>query len=600
MTLNANNDPTRTTVLRNQFAADLTRRWKGISSAINTSIVNNDIFGLKVDSKLPHTLVESAANLLTNATPLPAQAFAFKTSSAKVDGFMEWLRTQMDRDILGITTGGERKIAGSAKWANTYIDSSFKRGMRRADAELIKLGIVPTQEKQIFQIDARFLQPINADKVGLIYTRVFNELKGITSAMDQSISRTLAQGLAEGRGPRYISSAIRRHLDSTNLPKLDIAGPRGISGVLRSRILARTEVIRAHHVATINTYREAGIEGVKVKAEWSTAFDDRVCPDCADMEGRIFTLDEIESLIPLHPQCRCIALPSLAKTKPETTTKAEREDVVGDRYKTVDGSFKRKGFYEGKTGKPSLPDSTKIGKKVKTKKLSADELARRKKAAASAEKRAVKKAKKIADRTITPKRKIDIDTKGATENKFGIKPEDTTEVKKLVDSIGLPNADTNVSFRNGNIQIGVQDKNIDLFISVKDNKTLFLDGMDVTNAQGGTGTKVINNIIKKSRTNGFKTIELDAIGDPTTLNTFSSGYYSWPRMGFDAAIPNESIVNLPEALSKSKRLSDLMKTEKGRNWWRDIGGTDTTVIFDLSPTSISSKVMNEYAKAKGI
>ena len=99
-----------------------------------------------------------------------------------------------------------------------------------------------------------------------------------------------------------------------------------MDAVLRSRIIARTEIIRAHHLATINTYREARIEGVKVKAEWSTAGDDRVCPDCADMEGRVFTLDEISTLIPLHPQCRCVALPILPGQKPDTTTQEERED----------------------------------------------------------------------------------------------------------------------------------------------------------------------------------------------------------------------------------------------------------------------------------
>jgi len=45
-----------------------------------------------------------------------------------------------------------------------------------------------------------------------------------------------------------------------------------------------------------------------VRAEWKTA-GYNVCPDCSAMEGRIFSLDEIESMIPLHPNCRCVALP---------------------------------------------------------------------------------------------------------------------------------------------------------------------------------------------------------------------------------------------------------------------------------------------------
>lgn len=98
---------------------------------------------------------------------------------------------------------------------------------------------------------------------GLLYTRTFNELKGITEAMDQQISRVLSEGMAQGLGPAKIARNITDRVDKI--------------GITRARTMARTEVIRAHHVATINTYREAQVEGVRVKAEWSTAGDMRVC-----------------------------------------------------------------------------------------------------------------------------------------------------------------------------------------------------------------------------------------------------------------------------------------------------------------------------------
>jgi len=88
---------------------------------------------------------------------------------------------------------------------------------------------------------------------------------------------------------------------------------RYISPMRRASMLARTEVIRAHHLATIQEYRNWGLEGIRVQAEWSTAGDDRVCSRCMALEGRIFTLDEIEPMIPLHPGCRCISLPYIAE-----------------------------------------------------------------------------------------------------------------------------------------------------------------------------------------------------------------------------------------------------------------------------------------------
>ena len=84
-----------------------------------------------------------------------------------------------------------------------------------------------------------------------------------------------------------------------------ISGPVGDLGITdtlgrfipaerRAKVLARTEIIRAHHSATMQEYKNWEVEGVKVKAEWQTAGDARVCEECGAMEGRVFTLEEME------------------------------------------------------------------------------------------------------------------------------------------------------------------------------------------------------------------------------------------------------------------------------------------------------------------
>jgi len=289
MALNAvlNLDPTRTTVLRNTFAADLTRRFRKIKQAITESIVKNDCFGL--DKERPVGLAA-----------ISRKQFAFKTSTEKVSGFMSWLEEEVDKNVLEVHYAeAGRRIVGHSNWEKVYIDSAYKKGMSRANAEMVKKGIIdPSQypASPLFPVDAMFNRPIHADRVGLLYTRTFNELKGITEAMDQQISRTLAEGMAQGLGPAKIARTLTDRVDKI--------------GITRARTMARTEIIRAHHVATINTYREAQVEGVKVKAEWSTAGDNRVCPICEGFEGEVFTLDKIEGMIPAHPNCRCCAIPA--------------------------------------------------------------------------------------------------------------------------------------------------------------------------------------------------------------------------------------------------------------------------------------------------
>jgi SPP1 gp7 family putative phage head morphogenesis protein len=130
--------------------------------------------------------------------------------------------------------------------------------------------------------------------------------------MDTQISKVLAQGIADGDSPaaiaRKLNKVIGGGLDLTTKTKAGIQ--RTIPAQVRARTLARTEVIRAHHAATIQEYRNFGLAGVKVQAEWSTA-GFNVCDKCASLEGKIYTLDEIEGLLPFHPNCRCIALPTI-------------------------------------------------------------------------------------------------------------------------------------------------------------------------------------------------------------------------------------------------------------------------------------------------
>ena len=125
----------------------------------------------------------------------------------------------------------------------------------------------------------------------MIYTRAFSDLDGITKTMDQKISRILAQGSGEGRAPLDIAKKINDRVKKI--------------GITRSRLIARTEIISAHAEASLNAYEEAGIEGVEVEVEFTTAGDDVVCPECDVLSGKSFTIAESRGVIPVHPNCRC-------------------------------------------------------------------------------------------------------------------------------------------------------------------------------------------------------------------------------------------------------------------------------------------------------
>lgn len=273
-------DPTRTLTLRKRFVADMEKRFKALSRLIAISIVNNDCFGLK----------ESSNNLLLQSAVSPNE-FKFDKNPAKINKFMDWLKQQEKDGVLELINRPGVFQADDKPWINTYIDTAYQRGIRRGREELRNQGVeIPDfGDKQLRDpIMVAFNQPVHAERVAMIYTRAFNDLKGITNAMDTQISRVLAQGLAEGRGPREIARSLVDRVDAI--------------GRARARTLARTEVIRAHHSANVQEYRNAGIQGVSVRVEWSTA-GFKVCPVCAALQGKKFSLDEIEYMIPKHPNC---------------------------------------------------------------------------------------------------------------------------------------------------------------------------------------------------------------------------------------------------------------------------------------------------------
>lgn len=69
--------------------------------------------------------------------------------------------------------------------------------------------------------------------------------------------------------------------------------------------------IAVHAQAQLDTFAAMGIEGVTARAELLTAGDSRVCIRCASLEGRVFSLQQAQGIIPLHPRCRCCWQPHL-------------------------------------------------------------------------------------------------------------------------------------------------------------------------------------------------------------------------------------------------------------------------------------------------
>lgn len=114
----------------------------------------------------------------------------------------------------------------------------------------------------------------------------------------------------------------------------------------------------------------------------------------------------------------------------------------------------------------------------------------------------------------------------------------------------------------------------------------------------GIGVRSVMLSIREAKALGFHSVTLEAAGSAADRGLFF-GYHVWPSMGFDAPIPHPIMAKLPHELHGCLRLSDMMQTDYGVEWWYD-NGVSLELTFELSDDSVSWQLLDVYAQAKGI
>lgn len=274
-------DPSRTTLLRRSMRAEIKRRLDKIRRAVWQLIVVEDGLGLQ----------QPTAN---------APSFKFDTDDQKLKKFNRWLQKQIDDGVLethpvtGEPTNGK-------PWMYRYIDSAYKKGAVRSYIDT--MGPKADDKQPFYQgskrmfLESSFNTPEKVTKLRLLYTRTYENLKGVTSAMSTAISRQLADGIAHGKAPRVVARQISKT----------------ITGISRQRanVIAQTEIMHAHAEGQLDSMEDLGVQEVGAEVEFTTAGDDGVCPVCESLEGKVYSIDAARGVIPVHPNCRCTWMPVL-------------------------------------------------------------------------------------------------------------------------------------------------------------------------------------------------------------------------------------------------------------------------------------------------
>jgi len=143
----------------------------------------------------------------------------------------------------------------------------------------------------------------------------------IPQVTTDAMQMALVQGISLGEGPRTVARRVRKAADI---------------GRYRAETIARTEMIRSAREAQRQLYTEnPSVKGFRRQATQ----DSRVCLACLALSG---TLQATDTIMPSHPNCRCVMIPetlswaeitgddSIPDTRPPVATPERILDGLSD------------------------------------------------------------------------------------------------------------------------------------------------------------------------------------------------------------------------------------------------------------------------------
>ena len=264
--------------MRNSFYRAVNEMKSEINmTALAQSIANNDRvlrFGTALGSYSSEVVGDRHWNrLLGSSAKIPTATFGMAG-----DIGAKGLNTQFN-----ISSSFAMKNPRAQAWARanssrliTQIGEDTRKGIQQVIGSAYDLGLAPRKTAQVIR--------------GMV---------GLTERQTQAVFKFSNKLIKEGRKTDQVLRMTNRYHDK----------------LLRYRAnnIARTEIANAANEGLIESWRQASDQGLldpkNTNVEWLAAFDDRICPVCAELGGTIYSYEDIEKGVafapPAHPMCRC-------------------------------------------------------------------------------------------------------------------------------------------------------------------------------------------------------------------------------------------------------------------------------------------------------
>ena len=273
-------------------------------SRITTTYMNDNILNYnealkllkgddyKVWKKDLHDYIKEYKNLLKTA-PLDAQKLylEIETLSAKSRiSRLDSLKAQIDMEFTKLIFGVEEtgKNALNSVYRDTFIEVTKDLGINAI---------------------------VSRDKIKAVLDRPWSganfseRLWSNTDKLAQTVKQEIVNGMIQGINLQTMTKRVSERFETAK--KNDV-----------ERLL-RTEVNYVLNQATLDGYKEAGIE----KYEFSATLDSRTSQICSELNGEIFEIKKIAvglNYPPMHPRCRSTTIPIIDY---ESLIKQGREEI---------------------------------------------------------------------------------------------------------------------------------------------------------------------------------------------------------------------------------------------------------------------------------
>lgn len=255
-------DPARLLPLQRRYRQRLDRAYREVRGHTTTTLGQHDALGLATQRHVDG----------------PVRRFDGATPAERRDAFATWLRHNLDRAVLdGVHHGA-------------FVRAAYAKGVLHADAVLRATGAArPDPDTTAADVLA---EPVHRRAAETLAARTTNDLDAVNSAVVTDATEQVAGAGA----PASAATAVADRVDKV--------------GIHRGRLVARYRTQEAVATGSLRRYRQHGTGEVTALVEEQVAFgtagDDRVCPECADLEGVVFTLSAAAGVLPRHPFCRCV------------------------------------------------------------------------------------------------------------------------------------------------------------------------------------------------------------------------------------------------------------------------------------------------------